>query len=78
MSTAEFTAATESSIRIPAALESSNAKLVYLYLDAVNEATVDDLQAALQMQQLTLFPTLDTLESEDLVERNGETFALAA
>jgi hypothetical protein len=30
------------------------------------------------MQQLALFPTLDTLEGEGLIERDGETFTVAA
>ncbi|MFC6905851.1 TrmB family transcriptional regulator [Halalkalicoccus tibetensis] len=61
-----------------AELDSSNAKLVYLYLATVEEASIDDLQTALEIQQLTLFPTLRTLEDEDLIERNGETITVAA
>lgn len=64
--------------QLPATLESSNSKLVYLYLSAVDTATVDDLQSALDMKQLTLFPLLQTLESEGLITKNGETYALAA
>ena len=64
--------------QMPATLDSSNSKLVYLYLATVEEATIDDLQSALEMQQLTLFPTLDTLEGEGLIERDGETFTVAA
>lgn len=63
---------------IPAELDSSNSKLVYLYLSTVEEASIDDLQAALDIQQLTLFPTLRTLEGEDLIERDGETVTVAA
>lgn len=63
---------------IPATLDSPNSKLVYLYLATVDEATIGDLQSALEMQQLTLFPTLDTLEGEGLIERDGETFTVAA
>ncbi len=63
--------------QMPAALESTNSKLVYLYLATVDEATINDLQSALDMQQLALFPTLDTLEGEGLIERDGETFTVA-
>ncbi|MFC6905881.1 TrmB family transcriptional regulator [Halalkalicoccus tibetensis] len=63
---------------LPTTLESSNSKLVYFYLSAADSATVDDLQSALDMKQLALFPVLQTLESEDLITRNGETYALAA
>ena len=82
MSTAELTqetaTATNALTQMPATLDSSNAKLVYLYLATVEKATVDDLQTTLDMRQLALFPTLDTLEEEGLIERNGETFTLAA
>ena len=64
--------------QMPAALESSNSKLVYLYLATVNEATISNLESTLEMQQLALFPTLDTLESEGLIERDGETFTAIA
>ncbi|WP_336363992.1 TrmB family transcriptional regulator [Halalkalicoccus salilacus] len=64
--------------QMPAALDSSNSKLVYLYLATVDEATISELQSTLEMQQLALFPTLDTLEGEGLIEREGETFTVAA
>ena len=44
----------------------------------VDEATIGELQSTLEMQQLALFPTLDTLEGKDLIERDGETFTIAA
>lgn len=64
--------------QMPATLESSNSKLVYLYLATVEEATISELQSTLGMQQLALFPTLDTLEGKDLIERDGETFTTTA
>lgn len=64
--------------QMPAELESSNGKLVYLYLTTVEEATISDLKETLTMQELTLFPTLAILEDENLIERDGETFTLTA
>ena len=82
MSTAELTAADASETttvdQLPAELDSSNSKLVYLYLTTAEEATITDLQTTLDMKQLALFPVLDTLEGEDLIERDGETFTIAA
>lgn len=79
MSTAELTqkANTIPINRMPGELESSNGKLVYLYLTTVEEATINGLKETLDMQELTLFPTLAILEDKDLVERDGETFTLA-
>lgn len=80
MSTTELTQnATATPIdQMPTELESSNGKLVYLYLTTVEEATISGLKETLNMQELTLFPTLAILEDKDLIERDGETFALAA
>ena len=64
--------------QMPATLESSDSKLVYLYLTTIDEATISELQSTLEMQQLALFPTLDTLEGEGLIERDGETFTATA
>ena len=84
MSTAELTqkeaTASETTTldRMPAELDSSNSKLVYLYLQTVETTTIEDLKSTLKMQQLALFPTLATLESEGLIERDGETFTVTA
>ena len=75
MSTA---ALTHDRTEIPAEIESASSKLVYLYLHTAGEATVEELQSSLGMKQLALFPVLQTLESEDLITRDGETYALAA
>lgn len=63
---------------LPTSLDSSNSKLVYLYLDTREDATITELRSALDMKQLALFPVLRTLESEGLVTRDGETVCLAA
>ena len=64
--------------QMPAELDSSNSKLVYLYLKTVEEASITDLRSTLDMKQLALFPVLKTLEGEGLIERDGETFTVAA
>lgn len=63
--------------QLPSALESSNSKLVYLYLNTTEQATVTDLQSALDMKQLALLPVLGTLADEGLITRTGDTVALA-
>lgn len=64
--------------QLPAALDSSNSKLVYLYLATAEKASITDLQSTLQMKQLPLFPVPRTLVDNGLVERDGETFTVAA
>lgn len=63
--------------QLPSTLESSNSKLVYLYLNTTGQATVTDLQSALDMKQLALLPVLGTLADEGLITRTGDTVALA-
>jgi hypothetical protein len=64
----------ETAVPIPETLDSSGSKLVYLYLSTVDKATIDDLQTTLDMQQLALFPVLQTLQNADLVDHNGMTY----
>lgn len=54
---------------LPKELRSAGAKLVYLYLTVENEATIDELQAILRMRKVTLYPLLQTLTRNGLVEK---------
>ncbi|MFC6904214.1 MarR family transcriptional regulator [Halalkalicoccus tibetensis] len=53
---------------LPEELSSSTAKLVYLYLRTAGDATPDQLQSALGVKKLTLFPVLHRLETEGFIE----------
>lgn len=57
---------------LPADLSSSNAKLVYVYLSQVEEATLSQLASALDMTLLSLVPTVRSLERDGFVVRTGE------
>lgn len=59
--------------RFPTTLDLNNSKLVYLYLDIVEEPAIADLQSTLGIKRLVLFPVLKRLTANDLIERNGET-----
>lgn len=72
--TAQMPAAPDRTFAVPDSLESSQAKLVYLYLSATPGATVDELHERLDLDRLSLFPVLETLRSHDLVVRDGETY----
>ncbi|WP_248896892.1 hypothetical protein [Haloplanus halobius] len=54
---------------IPEQIAAAESKLVYLFLSVSDGATVDELQASLDIQQITLLPVLDTLSERGLVER---------
>lgn len=63
---------------LPTQLNSSGAKLVYLYLTSVEGATIEELQAALDLHKLTLYSLLQTLANHGLVEQTGSTYVCHA
>lgn len=63
---------------LPDALTSAETKLVYLYLSVTDEATADELNDDLGIGKLSLFPVLDTLDSQGLVTRDGARYRIAS
>ena len=61
-------------VDLPDRFDTSGTKLIYLYLRIENEATIDELQAALGMKKLTLYSLLKTLTSTDHVDREGARY----
>lgn len=59
---------------LPSSLGSTTSKLVYLYLQIEGEATIDEIQRALRVKKIALYPSLRTLASTDLVRRVGTTY----
>jgi DNA-binding MarR family transcriptional regulator len=67
----------ETTVDLPTDLNSPASKLVYLYLKTSGECTVSDLQAALDMRKISLYPLLKSLSKRGLVDCNGERYSLA-
>lgn len=67
-------ATTVDPVAVPDSIDSPQAKLVYLYLRTTAGATVEELDDSLDLKRLALFPVLDTLESRDLIDRDGERY----
>ena len=61
---------------VPDQLDSTQAKLVYLCLEATGGATAEDLGELLSMKQLSILTLLNTLSSYDLVERRGDEYVV--
>lgn len=59
---------------LPDALDSSDSKLVYFYLEIAEAATIDELKHALGLKKVTLYSLLRTLVASGLVERSGTTY----
>lgn len=64
-------------LTVPDTIDSPRAKLVYLYLETATEATVADIQTALDMKRISLYSVLDTLVDRELVEQQDGRYAVA-
>ncbi|WP_049923495.1 hypothetical protein [Halopiger djelfimassiliensis] len=62
---------------VPEQLDSPQAKLVYIYLEAADGATVDELSRVLTMKKIDILSVLNTLTSAELVENAGESYVVA-
>jgi DNA-binding MarR family transcriptional regulator len=63
---------------LPKDLSAPESKLVYMAVAVAEGATVDDLQASLDLNKITLFPVLDTLAERGLIDREGSEYVTAA
>ncbi|ELY82362.1 MULTISPECIES: hypothetical protein [Natrinema] len=59
---------------VPDDLESARAKLVYIYLDVTEGATVDELGDILAMKKINVLSVLRSLSSAGHVERTGSVY----
>ena len=66
--------ATKPRRRIPDELDSARGKLVYLYLDTVGEASLDEMATQLGLPLITLCGLAQTLESRGLIIRDGDRY----
>ncbi|WP_049925256.1 hypothetical protein [Halopiger goleimassiliensis] len=63
--------------RIPEAISSPQAKLIYLCLEATGGATVDDLEETLALKKIDILSVLNSLQGDGLVEQDGEEYVVA-
>jgi DNA-binding MarR family transcriptional regulator len=69
MNATQMVGRTTDRLDLPDDLTAADSKLVYLFVAVSDGATVDDLQAALDIKKISLFPVLDTLSDRGLIER---------
>ncbi|MFB6101671.1 MAG: TrmB family transcriptional regulator [Haloplanus sp.] len=65
-------------IDVPDTLTGPESKLVYLFVAAAGEATVDELHEALDIRKINLFPVLETLSDRDMITRDGAAYVPTA
>lgn len=63
---------------VPDRIESSQAKLVYLCLEATGGATIEDLEETLTMKKIDILSVLNSLSSDGLVEQDGDRYVVTA
>lgn len=63
---------------LPQDLETSRAKLVYVYIWMMDRVGVEALSRATRLPQIRLFPVLETLVHRGHVERDGLTYSIPA
>ncbi|MDF9744222.1 MarR family transcriptional regulator [Natrinema salsiterrestre] len=61
---------------VPDDLESAQAKLVYLYLDVAEGATIDELGEILVMKKIDILSVLNSLSSAGHVEQAGSEYVV--
>lgn len=59
---------------LPTEIDSPQAKLVYLYLEATDGATADELGQVLAMKKIGILSVLNSLSSRNLIEKRDETY----
>ncbi|WP_254765065.1 helix-turn-helix domain-containing protein [Natrinema marinum] len=62
---------------VPDDLESARAKLVYIYLDAADGATAEELGEILAMKKINILSVLNSLSSAGYVERLDAEYVVA-
>lgn len=68
---------TDTEVRVPPAVDSPRAKLVYLSLRLLGDQTVDDLHRVTDVPKLSLYSLLRLLERENLVRKQGDEYRLS-
>ncbi|QLG48454.1 MarR family transcriptional regulator [Natrinema halophilum] len=61
---------------VPDDLESARAKLVYMYLDAADGATVEELSEIMAMKKLDVLSVLNSLSRSGFVDRAGPEYVV--
>ncbi len=62
---------------IPSDLESARAKLVYLYLEAADGATIEELGEILAMKKINVLSVLNSLTGAGHVEQSESEYVVA-
>lgn len=63
-------------ISIPDEINSSTAKLVYVYLKSVVCATLEQLCSSLSMKKITIYPIISTLTKKGYITKSDNKYSV--
>lgn len=63
-------------LNVPSEINSNTAKLVYVYLKTVKQATVKQLCNSLSLKQITLLPILSLLEENNFINKSKNSYTI--
>lgn len=63
--------------QLPTEIDSPQGKLVYLYLEASDGATADELGQILTMKKIAILSVCNSLSSQGLIEKDGAEYVLS-
>ena len=66
--------ATDELTRLPTELDSPQGKLVYLYLEAADGATADELSQMLSMKKISILSVCNSLTGQNLIEKRDGAY----
>ncbi|WP_076610287.1 MarR family transcriptional regulator [Natronorubrum thiooxidans] len=61
---------------LPTEIKSPQGKLVYLSIDATGGATADELGQLLSMKKISILSVLNSLSTQELIEKDGSEYVL--
>lgn len=64
-------------LSIPEEINSSNAKLIYVYMKSVTTATLEQICSALSMKKITLYPIISTLKNKGFITKSNNVYKIA-
>ncbi len=64
-------------LKVPEEINSSTAKLVYVYLKSVTSATLEQICDSLCLKQITLLPILQKLRKNGFVTKSKQKYSAA-
>ncbi len=64
-------------LSVPEEINSSTAKLVYVYLKSVTSATLEQICESLSLKQITLLPILKKLITHGFVKKSNQKYSVA-